>query len=296
MSTFSKDRSADEMIAELRDGMTLGIGGWGPRRKPMALIRAILRSSLRDLTLVTYGGPEVGMLCAAGKLRKLVFGFVTLDVIPLEPYFRKARESGALAEVAEYDEGMLQWGLRAAAMRLPFLPTRVGLGSDVMTHNPDLRTVRSPYDDGELLVAMPALPLDAALLHVDRADRLGNVQIDGPDPYFDEHYARAARRCFVSCEEMPERLDLSHPGHARYNPFERSLVSGVVHAPGGAHPTSCAPHYGWDLDELKRYVASAGEAGGWERYRAEVIGADEAGYLERVGGLARVTGLPVAAI
>ena len=97
-------------------------------------------------------------------------------------------------------------------------------------------------------------------------------------------------------ESVPERLDLSHPERARHNPFERTLVSGVVHAPGGAHPTSCAPRYGWDLDELKRYTASAGEEGGWERYRAEVIGGSEAEYLERVGGLDRVTALPVAAI
>src|SRR6476469_2502101 len=107
---LDKTLSASEVIGALTDGMTLGIGGWGPRRKPMALVREILRSPLKNLTVVSYGGPDVGMLCAAGKVGKLVFAFATVDAIPLEPYFRKARESGAI-EVMELDEGMFEWGL-----------------------------------------------------------------------------------------------------------------------------------------------------------------------------------------
>src|SRR5450631_3359271 len=164
-----------EVVAQLRDGMTIGIGGWGSRRKPMSLLRAILRSRLRDLTIVSYGGPDVGMLCATGKLKKAVYGFVSLDSIPLEPHFRAARQTGAI-EAMELDEGMLQWGLYAASLRLPFLPTRAGLGSDLMRVNPSLRTVCSPYDDGEELVAMPAIPLDVALIHMNRADAHGNGQ------------------------------------------------------------------------------------------------------------------------
>ena len=101
--------------------------------------------------------------------------------------------------------------------------------------------MRSPYADGEVLLAMPALKLDAALIHVDRADRLGNVQILGPDPYFDELFARAAARTYVSCEELIERLDLEYSADARCNIVERSYVSGVVPARFGAHPTSTRP-------------------------------------------------------
>src|SRR3989442_8662683 len=151
--------SEAQVVAELRDGMTVGIGGWGSRRKPMALVRAILRSPLRDLTIVSYGGPDVGMLCAAGKVRKVVYGFVSLDSIPLEPHFRAARQNATI-EAMELYEGMLQWGLYAAAMRVSFLPCRAGVGSSVMDVNPQLKTVRSPYDESEELVAMPALPLD----------------------------------------------------------------------------------------------------------------------------------------
>src|SRR5438445_4468466 len=120
----------DEVIASLSDGMTIGIGGWGSRRKPMSLVRAIARSPVKDLTLVSFGGPDVGILCATGKVRTVVYGFVTLDSIPIEPHFRAAREGGAI-EARELDEGMLYWGLFAAAVRLPFLPIRAGLGSGV---------------------------------------------------------------------------------------------------------------------------------------------------------------------
>jgi glutaconate CoA-transferase, subunit A len=289
---LDKTLTATAVVAALADGMTVGIGGWGARRKPMALVRAILRSALKDLTVVSYGGPDVGMLCAAGKVKKLIYGFVSLDVIPVEPWFRRAREAGTV-EARELDEGLLQWGLRAAAMRLPFLPTPVGLASDVMSMNPEFRTVRSPYPDDTLLLAMPALKLDASLIHVDRADRLGNVQTLGPDPYFDEQFARAAERTFASCEELCERLDHTHGNDARMNLVERSYISGVVPASYGAHPTSNPPTYGWDLEHLKAYTALAAVASGWEQYTRSFLAEDEAQYLERVGGATRLAGLPL---
>lgn len=288
---MNKQLTAADAVAQLRDGMTIGFGGWGPRRKPMAIVREILRSPLKDLTVVAYGGPEVGMLCAAGKVRKLVFGFVTLDAIPLEPYFRKAREAGEL-ELLELDEGMFQWGLRAAGMRLPFLPTRCGLATDVTRLNPQLKTVASPYADGEVLLAMPALELDVAFLHVNVADRLGNCLVTGPDPYFDHLFARAAQQCFVSCERLEERLSLDAE-QARGNTFERYLVTGVVHAPLGAHPTSCPSDYGWDMAHLKAYAAGSQQEQGWDEYVKTYVVPGEQAYQDANGGAARMGALPL---
>ncbi|QDX82838.1 acyl CoA--acetate/3-ketoacid CoA transferase subunit alpha [Denitratisoma sp. DHT3] len=288
---MNKQLTAAEVVARLRDGMTIGIGGWGPRRKPMAIVREILRSNLKDLTIVAYGGPEVGMLCAAGKVKKLIFGFATMDAIPLEPYYRKAREAGLL-ELMELDEGMFEWGLRAAGMRLPFLPTRCGLATDVVKYNPELKTIQSPYADGEVLLAMPALKLDVALVHVNAADRLGNTLITSPDPFFDNLFARAADACYVSAERVEEKFALTGD-QARFNTFERYLVTGVVHAPGGAHPTSCGPEYGWDLGHLKKYNASAAEEGGWEAYTKEFVACTEAEYQARNGGLEAIGKLPM---
>jgi glutaconate CoA-transferase, subunit A len=282
--TRDKRLTEDEAVAELANGMTIGIGGWGSRRKPMSLVRAILRSDLRDLTVVSYGGPDVGLLCAAGRVRKLVYGFVSLDSIPLEPHFRAARQAGAIPELVELDEGMLQWGLYAAALRLPFLPTRAGLGSDVMTVNPSLRTVRSPYDDGEELVAVPALTLDAALVHLNRADRRGSGQFLGPDLYFDDLFLGAATpgRRFLSCERVVATEDLLAEGPAHTLRIQRSTVDGVIEAPGGAHFTTCEPDYGRDEAFQRDYAAAAGDPERWAEWSGRYLGGSEDDYREAV--------------
>ncbi|MFE7312453.1 CoA transferase subunit A [Streptomyces sp. NPDC057555] len=268
-----KTMSPEDVVAHLRSGMTVGIGGWGSRRKPMALVRALLRSDVTDLTVVSYGGPDVGLLAAAGKIRELVTAFVTLDSIPLEPHFRAARQQGAFA-LREFDEAMFMWGLHAAANRLPFLPVRAGLGSDVMRVNPGLKTVTSPYEDGETFVAMPALRLDAALVHVNRADRLGNGQYLGPDPYFDDLFCEAAECAYVSCERLVDDFDGAAPQTLL---IKRHTVTGVVAAPHGAHFTSCVPDYDRDEAYLKLYATTP-----WPEFAARFLHGDEKDYQAAV--------------
>jgi glutaconate CoA-transferase subunit A len=291
-----KRMTEDEVVGELTDGMTVGIGGWGSRRKPMSLVRAILRSPLRDLTVVSYGGPDVGLLCAAGKVKKVVFAFVALDgpaapalspsAIPasavLEPHFRSARQSGAI-EVTELDEGMFLLGLQAAAWRVPFLPTRVGLGSDVPRINPDLRTVRSPYEDGEELLAVPALTLDVALVHMNRADAGGNGQYLGIDPYFDDLFCMAAARGFLSCELIVATEDLVKEGPPQTLRINRLMVDGVVEAPGGAHFTSCLPDYDRDDAFQHEYTASAKGPEEWQAFKGKYVDVSHDDYRKVVG-------------
>lgn len=276
-----KVMSIAEVVGELRSGMTVGIGGWGSRRKPMALVRAIARSTLTDLTVVSYGGPDVGLLVAAGRVRRVVTGFVSLDSIALEPHFRRARQLGAI-ELTELDEGMLHWGLLAAARRLPYLPIRAGLGSDVLRVNPELRTVRSPYSDGEELVAMPALTLDVAFVHLNRADRQGNGQYLGPDPYFDDLFCLAAARSFISCERLVDPAELRVGGPAQSLLISRMMVNGVIETPHGAHFTSCVPDYDRDEAFQREYAKSAASPQAWSRFRARYLDGDEAHYQRAV--------------
>ncbi|MBN6041425.1 CoA transferase subunit A [Amycolatopsis sp. 195334CR] len=276
-----KRTTPDEIVAELRDGMTVGIGGWGSRRKPMALVRALLRSPVKDLTVVSYGGPDVGLLASAGKIRRLVFGFVTLDSIPFDPWFNRVREQGSI-EVTEYDEGVFGTALSAAAQRLPFLPTRAGLGSAVLDLNRHLRTVRSPYDDGEELLAVPALKLDAALVHLNRADARGNAQYLGPDPYFDELFALAAERTFVSVEKVVDTAELTAGGPVQSLLLNRSSVDGVAETPNGAHFTTAAPDYGRDEKFQRHYAESAKDPDKWPAFADRFLGGDEQQYQDQV--------------
>ena len=276
-----KRMTIDEVVSELSDGMTIGIAGWGSRRKPMAFVRAILRSSLKDLTIVSYGGPDVGLLCKSGQARKIVYGFVSLDSIPLEPHFRAARQNGTV-EAEEYDEGMFQWGLRAAAQRVSFLPTRAGLGTDLLESNPRLKLVTSPYDDGEVYVAMPALKLDVALVHMNRADQGGNAQFLGPDPFYDDLFCLAADKRYVSCERIIPTEDLLKEGPIHTLRLNRLMVDGVVEAPGGAHFTLCAPDYGRDEAFQREYVATAGDEDKWLAFKARYLDVSEADYQRAV--------------
>lgn len=273
----NKLMTEEQVVAELRSGMTIGIGGWGSRRKPMSLVRAVLRSDLTDLTVVSYGGPDVGLLCAAGKVSKLVYGFVSLDSIPLEPHFQAARTSGSV-EAVEWDEGMVQWGLYAAATRLPFLPTRAGLGSDVERVNPSLRRVADPYS-GEELLAVPALKLDAALVHLNVADTRGNAAFHGPDLYFDDLFCQAAERAYLSCERVVPTEELGELTRRR---IARWMVHGVVEAPGGAHFTSCAPDYERDEPFQKAYATAAKDAEAWAAFSTRFLKGDEPAYQQAV--------------
>jgi glutaconate CoA-transferase subunit A len=284
---LDKRMSVDAIVDQLQDGMTIAIGGWATRRKPMALVRAIARSSLRDLTVIAYGGPDIGILAACGKLRQVTFAFVSMDQIPIEPHFKAARQAGL--DVWEMDEGMLHWGLRAAAMHLPFLPTRVGIGTAI-AEDPRFKTITSPYGDGETLIAMPAIKPDVALLHVHRSDEKGNVLTLSPDPFFDELMARAAGKTFVTAEQVVTTAELDLPANARFHLVERTLIAGVAEAPFGAHPTSAAPDYQLDLAHLRSYAAAEGE--GWEAYRQRYIAADEQSYLAAVGGADAVRAIP----
>lgn len=277
-----KRLSLDDLVGELRSGMTIGIGGWGSRRKPMAAVRAILRSDLTDLTVVSYGGPDVGLLCAADKVKKVVFGFVTLDSIPTDPHFKAARQSGSI-EAMEIDEGMFYLGLLAASQRVPFLPTRAGLGSDVLMVNPSLRTVISPYEDAEELVAMPALRLDAAIVHVSRADAHGSGQILGPDPFFDELFLGAADRRFMTTERIIDTDQFLSEGPLQTMCISRLLTDGVIETPGGAHFTACVPDYGRDEKFQKSYVAAAADADQWAEFSEQYLEVTEDEYQAATG-------------
>jgi len=289
-SPRDKRMTVDEVVGTLESGMTIGIGGWGPRRKPMALVRGILRSDLTDFTLVSYGGADVGLLARAGRIKRLVFAFVSLDTVPIEPNFAHARQAGTIPELVELDEGMLQTGLRAAAQRLPFLPMRAGLGSDVMTHHPDLRTVRSPYDDGQELVAVPALDLDVALVHLNRADRHGNATYLGPDPYFDDLFCLAAQssggRAFVSVEQVVDTAGLTVDAPVQRLLLSRMMVDGVVETPGGAHFTTCTPDYERDERFQKAYAAAASDEEEWSAFEQRFLSGDEAAYQAAVRSFA----------
>ena len=153
-----------------------------------------------------------------------------------------------------------------------------------MAKQPEIRTVVSPYDDGEELVAAPALTLDVALIHMHRGDARGNGQYLNVDPYFDDLFCMAAQQRFMSVERIVETDDLLAEGPVQTLKINRLMTDGVVEAEFGAHFTECVPDYGRDEAFQKEYAASAKSKEAWDAWREKYLecgGHDE--YRKVVG-------------
>jgi len=286
----NKQTSLETLSDEIRSGMTVGIGGWGSRRKPMAVVRSLLTSDVTDLTIVSYGGPDVGLLVKAGKVKKVICGFVTLDSIALDPLWRAARQEGSV-ELMEVDEGLFYLGLQAAAWRMPFLPARAGLGSAVLETNPALATIANPYPTGPFaieadadaeFVAMPALNLDVAVVHVNVADTAGNAMVLGPDPFFDELFLGAAERRLVTAEKVVAAGTLAEHGPLERATIHRLMTDVIAEAPGGAHFTANPPEYPRDEAFQKAYVTAAKDPASWSAFTERFLSGDESSYQSAV--------------
>ena len=177
---------------------------------------------------------------------------------------------------------MFLLGLRAAAQRLPFLPTRAGLGSDVLKINPHLKTVKSPYEDGEELVAVPALNVDVAFVHMNRADALGNGQSLGRDPYFDHLFCMSAKKAFMSCEKIVPTEELVAGGPLQSLVINRMMVRWGRGGAGGSalHGMSAGLRPGREFQ--REYAKTAKDDDAWKAFRAKYLDVSEADYQKAV--------------
>jgi glutaconate CoA-transferase subunit A len=263
-SAGEKLTSLEDAAARVPDGATVAFGGILYSRTPLALFREVLRRRPKHLTLVRnlmcYEG-EWGMV--AGAVDKIVTAWMGIG-LPwgLSRIMREYVESGRVP-MEEWSHLGLGLRFRAAAMGLPFLPTLTMLGSDLMAVGGS-KTVACPYT-GETLHAVPALFPDVALLHVQRADRFGNCQIDGY-PHMDADIAFASQTVLVTAEEIvPEEEIRRRPDRTVIPGF---VVDALAHAPWGSYPHECYGLYDSEPAHFSEYVAGiqADGAAGVERY------------------------------
>lgn len=278
---MNKVMSIDEVVSHIPSGSTVAIGGSSLSRKPMALVRALARSTVKDLQLIVdVGGPEVDLLLGSGTVASLVYAFVGFEVLGLAPHFRLARQKGAV-NFEEWTEYTVMAGLDATIKRIPFLPTHAGLATDVPNVNHSFKRFADPFN-GEELIAIPQLTPDIALIHVNYADEQGNGVILG-DGHIDVLCAKAAKNTFVSCERILSANELQRYG--RDVQVLRVHTQGVVEAPWGAHPTGCAPDYRADLRNLQEYLGLASKAETWQDYMNQCVRVDHGRYLQQQGGV-----------
>jgi glutaconate CoA-transferase, subunit A len=250
----------DAAVAAVTDGMVVAIGGSPMSRKPVAAVRALARSGVRDLELVTFTGSiDVEILVAAGAVRAVRSSHVSLGEAGRAPRFGAAVLASEVDDLEE-SEWMLLGRLRAAAAGMPFLPTRAALGSDLAAAR-GLREVTDPYTGAQFL-AMPALVPDVAIIHAWRADIRGTVQMPWPPDHLadvDVLLARAARHVIVTVEEIvPESVIQASAERTVLFGFE---VAAVAHAPRGAWPTAAPYDYLADPTAMLHAVEAVGHDG-----------------------------------
>jgi glutaconate CoA-transferase subunit A len=241
----------NELADQIPGGVALGIGGVHFSRIPIALIEALLSSGKKDFTFISWGGGvPLEMFLEAGAVRKLAFAFSSLDVFGLAPRFRKALEENRI-EVEEWTALAMIQGLHAAWMRLPEMPFQVPVGSDMMSRGDFWRIAESPVSETPIAYAR-ALSIDSLLLHAQRVDRAGNIEIEGARG-LDVSMAGAAKQIFVTVEEIVETGALGCAKNSFVLPKE--FVTAVACVPFGAYPTSCLPFYTTDYRQLQQFAA-----------------------------------------
>lgn len=282
------------IVAEVKAGDTVGLGGLMNTCHAMPLVRELIRQEVGDLHVVGLAsGIEVDMLIAAGLVRRVSTPTVSAETIqPIAPAFRRAAQEGEI-EVWECDEGMIYAALQATAQRVSFAPWPVGMGASYPEVNEgSMEVIESPYT-GRPVVAIKAIPVDFAFIHSARSDPFGNIQVNGGG-FGDRAMARASRRVFSTVDRLIGNHEI------RRDPASTAIpgVDGIVHAPYGSHPFASPGHYIHDEAHIREYLAAGnallrgGDRGPVEAYFDKWVREPDShyAYLEAVG-LERVCGL-----
>jgi acyl CoA:acetate/3-ketoacid CoA transferase alpha subunit len=262
------------------DGCYIGTELYGTVRCPMSLAREVVRQGIKNLRVCGQGVLELDLWLAAGLIKKLDLTYIGLEVYGTSAALRRAVESGQVEACVEWSNGAISWRMKAAAMGVPFIPTRSMLGSDTLTCSA-AKVVQDPFT-GIKVCLLPALILDVGLIHVHRADRYGNAQIEGISGFAVE-MARASKRLILSAEEIVPTDEIRRHPDRTIIPYY--LVDAVVHAPFGSHPGEMAYLYGRDEAGIREWVEASKTAEGAQAYLDKhVYGVKHhAEYLDLVG-------------
>ncbi|WP_245458154.1 MULTISPECIES: CoA-transferase [unclassified Mesorhizobium] len=240
------------LAALVESGDVIGVGGHHFARLPIALLRAIAGSDIKDLRYVCWaGGLPLELLLEADAVAEIDLCFSSLDIFGLPPRFRAAAETNAVP-VRDWTALAMIQALRAAQQNLPSMPFQLPQGSDMLARVPGALAAPDPVAKTETGF-IPPLWLDTFVVHAQRADESGNVQIIGPRA-LDFAMAGAARQVLVTVEEIVPVGALRHDG--RQSILTRNQVSAIALAPSGAYPASCLPFYVTDYQALSAAFAS----------------------------------------
>jgi len=254
-------------------------GGWSCN-KPMAVIREIVRQEITGLKVMSIvGGWEMEWLLAAGAVDHLIFSFLSLEAFGLPPNFRRVAEK-RLIKLTEIEGCSMIKALEAAGLGLPFASFIGPKGSDIVKEAPELyKTVACPFTNQEL-TAIQAIKPDVAVIHAQRADEAGNVQILGTSAS-DVDMAKASKKVIVTVEEIVSGDEIRETKTA--TKLFRPEVDLLIHCPFGASPCSCIPYYTAHMLQMMKDSQGMNPKNAGE-YVRDLAGQSEEEYWEKAGG------------
>jgi 3-oxoacid CoA-transferase subunit A/glutaconate CoA-transferase subunit A len=276
-----KVMSEQEAIRQfVPDGSYLGTELYGPARAPMSLIRELIRQNPKNLRLCSQGVHELDFIVAGCDIEAIDISYHGLEVYGVSAVLRRAVETGKIKRITDWSNSAITWRMKAAAMGVPFLPGYAMLGTDTFRHSA-AKLVEDPFTGGKIAL-YPALILDVVLIHAHRADRFGNVQVDGVSG-LTSIMAAASKRVIVSVEEIIDTEQIRRQPDRTTIPYY--LVDAVVHAPFGSHPGENVYVYARDEDEICAWVKASKTAEGVTEYLNKYIysAPDQAAYLALFG-------------
>lgn len=271
---------AEAVSRFVHDGDYIGTELYGTVRCPMSLVREIIRQKKRNLRLAGQGVMELDMLLAAHTVSAVDITYIGLEVYGVSNSLRREIESGTITSFADWSNASIAWRFKAAAMGVPFIPVRSSLGSDTLKYSA-AKVVECPFT-GKPIALLPALILDVGLIHVHRADKYGNAQIDGISG-FSAEMARASKRLIISTEEIvDEEVIRSHPNRTIIPYY---LVDAVVEAPFGSHPGEMCYIYRRDEEKIREWVKAAENEESAQQYFQRYVFdvPDHQRYLDLIG-------------
>ncbi len=283
-SLVDKRMTAEEAVRSfVADRSFLAMGGFGHVRVSMAMVYEMIRQHKRHLTMAGKTAVHdldvlVGAGCVDAVEVAYAFGH---ELRGLSPASRRAVETGRCKVLGEISNAGYQWRFLAGMMGLPFIPSRVMLGTDTLAHS-SAKVVSDPFS-GKPVCLLPACYPDVAVIHVPRCDQFGNAQIDGI-MVEDFELARASRRVILTTEKIVASSKIRSEPWKTVIPFY--LVDAVVHVPYGSHPCQMPYSYFFDEQHIGEWLAVSKTDEGVKKYlETYVYGCDDhKEYLKRIGG------------
>jgi acyl CoA:acetate/3-ketoacid CoA transferase alpha subunit len=278
---IDKRMSAEQAVRQfIHAGDYIGTELYGTVRCPMSLIHEIIRQGIKDLRLAGQGVLELDYLLGASLVKAIDVTYIGLEVYGVSNCFRREVESGRVERCVEWSNASIAWRFKAAAMGVPFIPVRSNLGTDTFKYSA-AKVAKCPFT-GELVCLLPALILDVGMIHVHKADRYGNSQIEGISG-FSLEMARASKRLIISAEEIVDTEYFRAQPDRNHIPYY--LVDAVVEAPFGAHPGEMCYVYQRDEDQIKEWVTASEKPETTQAYLEKYIYGvkDHKEYLDLIG-------------